>query len=511
MGEFVPPSRFPNRLVRVPHQGIAVSNFRVPHSGTTPPGVPPNRPGQPQMPPAPPSFAQPAPQPPGPFGPALPPRPGQPPRQPPIAGVRAAQPGTLRKLWHFLNSPRPNAAQFPQPGNVAAGPHARPAPLGNAQPYPSGGPGTPQPYAQPYLATTQPNRGPRYIRAALIGGGLFAAMPSLQVLAMLPSGAGGLGAGTLLGYGIPIIVHSFIVGAGLGAATSAIRKRVRDARAQQLAGQGPQPDGYGRPLGPMPPLQQPGGAPPAAYAPPPVGPWGAPQPYPGDAGAPAQWPGGPQLPTWLPPGGPAAAQPPRQSPANRPQASTFGSPQPPNSPPNSPPAQPAAPRSPANGFGPPPAGYVSPAPAAQQAGYMPPPAASPQYPGGHVAQPMGIAQPAFPNNASGATTPAEILERFAPEKRKEVFDQMFGDLLNYPVASQRAPGLISLAQAIPLLSDEAATPSGRVDEKLIAFRMLHAERKNLSPRGQADLSQALGEAFVSLSPQARAALFRRTT
>lgn len=458
-----------------------MSDVRFPGSSGAPQGVPPHRPGQSPAPAAQPPVGQPTTQQSGPLMPQVPPRP----QQPPTANSRTPQQSTLHKLRSFSNDRQQRAASSPRPGNATPGHPPGQAPVGFSQPYPNGGPATAQPYAPRYAATTQPNRGLRYMRAALIGGGLFAVFPSIELLAALPTASSGLGigVGTLLGYGVPIIVRDFVFGAGLGAATSAIRKRMREKRQQQgLVGQGQQP---GMHMQQMPP---PGAAGAGYYAAPPQQPWGYPQaygPHPGNPGAPQQWPTPQQW--WQPqspPGGGPAAQPWQQPPMDRRPTGTFG---------------------------PPPPGYGVPAPHSpqpQQAGYASPPVAPQQQSNAPAQQSSPIAQPVFPNNSSGATTAAEVIERFAPEKRKEVFDQMLQGLRNYPVASQRAPGFADLARAIPLLSNDARTGGGRVDEQLIAFRMLHAEGNNLSAGSKAALLEALRGVFGSLTPGARVAFLR---
>ncbi|CAE6757882.1 hypothetical protein R75461_05628 [Paraburkholderia nemoris] len=468
-----------------------MSDFRV--SRGAPQGVPPEHAGQSPGRAAQPAAGQPTTQTSGQFGPAVPLRP----QHAPTVGVRQAQPGKLRQLLHFLNNSKQRSANPSQRENVVPGQPLGQAPVSYSQPYPNGGPGAAQPYAQPYQPTTQPSRARSYVRPALIGGAISAALPTLQLFAALPSGGGGLGPGTLLGYGIPIILRSFMIGAGVGAAVRAVRQRARERRErQQLAWQGQQ-------SGPqMYPMQRPGSMPRPGYAPAPQQPGGYPQAYPGNAGAPQQWPlSQPQ--SWPPQNGrPASPQPPMPGQP----LGTFG----PAHPSYNAPAQHPAAQPPTGTFGPPPVAYGAPAPRAQaqQAGHVSSPPVPPQQYNGPAQQPAPTAQRAFPNDTSGAQTAAQALQRFAPEERMNVFNKMLQGLQNYPVVRERAPGFANLAQAIPLLSDDARTPGGRVDEKLVAFRALYAEKKNLSIRGANALHAALREVFGSLTAGAQAAFLR---
>lgn len=470
-----------------------MSDFRV--SGGAPQGVPPERAGQSpersEQPPA----GRPTSQAAGQFGPAMPPRP----TRAPTVGVRQPQPGKLRQLALFFNNAKPQRPANPsQPGHMAPGQAPGQAPVSYAQPYPNGGPRQAQPYAQPYPATTQPSRARGYVRPALIGGAISAALPTLELFAALPSGGGGLGAGTMLGLGIPIILRSFVFGAGVGAGVKAVRQHLRKrAQQQPAAWQGQQPGQQ------MYPMQQPG-MPAPGYAPAPQPPGGYQQAYSGYGGAPQQWPVSPP-PAWPQQGGrPAAPQPPM---TGQPLG-TFGPPHPSyNAPAQHPAAQP-----PTGAFGPPPAGYGRPAtPAqaqAQQTGPASSPPVPPQQPAAPAQQPAPSAERTYPNNTSGAQTAEQVLQRFAPEERMKVFNQMLQGLRNYPVVRERAPGFANLAQAIPWLSRDARTPGGRVDEQLVAFRTLYAEKKNLPSRGADALHVALREVFGSLTAGAQAAFLR---
>lgn len=471
-----------------------MSDFRV--SGGVPQGVPPEHAGQSPARPAQPPAGRPTSQAAGQFGPGIPPRP----TRTPTASMRQPQPGRLQKLVDFFSSARQPSGHAPQQGNVAPGQPPRQAPVSYGQPYPNGGPGQAQPYAQSYPATTQPSRARGYVRPALIGGAISAALPTLELFAALPSGGGGLGAGTMLGFGIPIILRSFVFGAGVGAGVKAIRQYLRKrAQQQPAAWQGQQPGQQ------MYPMQQPGGMPPPGYAPPPQPPGGYQQGYPAYAGPPQQWPVSPP-PSWPQQGGaPAAPQPPM---AAQPLG-TFGPPHPSY---NAPRQQPAA-QAQTGAFGPPPAGYGAPAtpPRAQQAGRASPPPVPPQPPQQYDArapQPAPTAERAYPNNSAGAQTAEQVLQRFAPDQRMKVFSQMLQGLQNYPVVSERASGFANLAQAIPQLSSDARTPGGRVDEQLLAFRRLYAEKKNLPIRGADTLHAALREVFGSLTAGAQAAFLR---
>jgi hypothetical protein len=462
-----------------------MSNMRIPDPRGVPQGPPTHRPGEPPAQSAPPPLAQPTTQP---TLQSPPPRPRGP-QRPSTGGVRRPQPGNLPPVGHSVRGPQ-QTVDTPQPGNARPGQPLQPPqqpPVGYAQPYPNGGPGTMQPYAPPYRAATQPSRGMRYLKSALIGAGLFSIIPSLELVSAL-SNTGGLGAGTILGFGLPVLLRFSLFGAGIGAATRAVRER-RAARQQQ---QGMQ----------MQQMQPYGGAPPG-YAPPPQQPWGNPQGYQGNAGAPTSWPVPPQ---WQAPpqqpwpqqyGGPVAQQPPV---AGQPSG-TFG-------PPDASyqrPAQPPAPQARASTFGPPPTSAAGPALHPQQTGVVSSPAA-PKPNDRPLGQPASTAQSAYPNNSAGATTPAQILERFSPERRKGVFDQLVLGMQNYP--GPRSQGFADIAQAIPLLADNAPTAGGRFDEKLAAFRTLYAQKKNVSPDGARKLHEALRKVFGSLTPGAQSAFLR---
>ncbi|TAM48949.1 MAG: hypothetical protein EPN57_27455 [Paraburkholderia sp.] len=473
-----------------------MADFRV--SGGAPQGVPPEHAGQSPGRAAQPPVGRPTSHAAGQFGQAMPPRP----THAPTAGMRPPQPGKLRQLaLFFSNTKQQRPANHSQQGNMAPGQSPGQAPANYAQPYPNGGARQAQPYAQPYQATTQPSRARGYVRPALIGGAISAVLPTLELFAALPSGGGGLGAGTMLGLGIPIILRSFVFGAGVGAGVKAIRQHLRKrAQQQPAAWQGQQPGQQ------MYPMQRPGGMPPPGYAPAPQPPGGYQQGYPAYAGPPQQWPVSPP-PSWPQQGGsPAAPQPPM---TGQPLG-TFGPPHPSYNAPAQHPAQHPVAQPPTGAFGPPPAGYGAPVPPAQaqQARPVSSPSVPPQQYDPRAQQSALTAERVFPNNTSGAQTAEQVLQRFAPEERMKVFNQMLQGLRNYPVVRERAPGFANLAQAIPLLSRDARTPSGRIDQQLVAFRNLYAEEKNLPIHGADTLHAALREVFGSLTAGAQAAFLR---
>ena len=257
-----------------------MSDPRISRSPGGPQGIPPNRP-EPAAGPAPQApLGQPTAQQPGQFGRPVPPRP----MHAPTAGLRTPRPDRLRQLRDFFTRPQPTASATQQP-NGSPGHAAGQAPATFSQPYPNGGPGTAQPYAQPYQATMQPHKGLRYLKSALIGGGVATVLPSLQLLGALASTGGGAAGSTLLGYAIPALIRTFVVGAGIGMGVSAMRQRRRAQQEQQQRAW--QAAGYptGHPGAPMDPRQQ-GSMPPGGYAAPPQQAGWYPPAHPGIVGAP---------------------------------------------------------------------------------------------------------------------------------------------------------------------------------------------------------------------------------